>query len=121
MTRILERAGHRVVICEGYDDVAEQLARGTQPDVVITDVVLEGATGHRVGALVRRMSPRTRVVFMSGYLKVAVPGAVVLRKPFTPDEVVDLVEQMLSSTSDVEAVERGRAFEAARAQPVGER
>lgn len=114
MTRILERVGHEVIVCGSCEEVAERLARGLKPDLVITDVVLEGSTGKRVASVVRMVSPRSRIVFMSGYEKVVVPGHLVLHKPFTPRELVELVDQVLSADSDEAAVKRYTAFAASR-------
>lgn len=115
MQRILERVGHEVRLCATCDDVEKALAEGLRPDLVITDVVLDGSsTGNRVAAIVRRSCPSARVVFMSGYGNVGVPGQCVLHKPFSARELVELVDEVLSAASSDIALERGAAFEAAR-------
>ena len=66
-------------------------------DVVVTDVVLPGdVSGADLVALAAARVPPVGVVAMSGYADVAerVGGAVVvLRKPFTADELVAAVRQ----------------------------
>jgi DNA-binding NtrC family response regulator len=114
MTRILERAGHEVRLCSTCAEVEALLTSGLRPHLVITDVVLDGGTGNCVAAIVRRLSPGTRVVFMSGYGNVGVPGQCVLHKPFSARELVELVDQVLSAGSPDVALERGVAFEARR-------
>lgn len=114
LVRILTRAGHEVLPCGSYEEVEARLAQATKPDLVITDVVLDGSTGHRVANLVRRLSPCTRLVFISGYGNVAVPGHLVLDKPFTPNELVNLVDQVLSASTSADAHAREAAFSASR-------
>lgn len=115
MTRILERAGHEVAVAASCAEVESRLSNGLRPDVVLTDVVLDGpSTGSRVARLVQSLSPRTRVVFVSGYAKVKIPGHVVLQKPFSARELVELVEQVRMASSSSEALARQTAFETAR-------
>jgi DNA-binding NtrC family response regulator len=114
MERVLQRAGHQVISCEGFEDAEARLLAGARPDLVITDVVLERATGSRVEGVVRLLSPRSRVVFVSGYDKVSVPNRVVLRKPFEPGELVDLVDEVTAAPTKADAIERGKRFEARR-------
>lgn len=117
MTRILERAGHEVVAAGSCAEAESRLCNGLRPELVLTDVVLQGATGTRVATVVRRLSPRSRVVFMSGYSKIKVPGHTVLQKPFSARELVELVERVCSASTSSEALARQTAFEAARRHP----
>lgn len=94
--------------------MATGIARGARPDIVITDVVLQGETGAAIAAMLHQLSPRTRVVLMSGYSKVKVPGELVIHKPFSAQELVELVGHVLSAKTNDEAMARGRAFERSR-------
>ncbi len=115
MTRVLDAAGHKVIGCKSCDEVQARLDEGLRPAMAITDVVLDGCTGKRVASILRRVSPRTRVVFMSGYDNVALPSQQrVLLKPFAARELVELVEQVLSAEDAAEALQRGEAFELSR-------
>lgn len=114
IVRILEQAGHKVFPCRGMDDVQTHLANGLKPSLLITDVVLGTSTGKRVAAAVSKASPGTRVVFVSGYGNVAVPGQLVLQKPFSRQELVDLVDQVLSAESADSVREQESAFLSSR-------
>jgi two-component system, NtrC family, response regulator HydG len=70
-------------------------------DLVIVDYQMPGLTGLDVAAYVQRMWPRTPVILISGYLppvevKYSVKSlqlAGYLKKPFTPEELMQVVEQ----------------------------
>jgi CheY-like chemotaxis protein len=70
-------------------------------DLVIVDYQMPGLTGLDVAAYVRRTWPRTQVILISGYLPPAevkysvkfLRLAGYLKKPFTPEELMEVVEQ----------------------------
>ncbi len=102
---MLRRAGHTVYPCAGFEAAQQHLVKGIMPDLLITDVVLRESTGKRVATAVQQMSPGTRVIFISGYANVAVGGQPVLQKPFSPNELVTLVDKVLSSSTSTGAQE----------------
>jgi signal transduction histidine kinase len=100
---VLEHYGYRVLEARDGDDalrVAKRLFRA--PDLVLTDVVMPKLSGRD---LVRQLSERDaelKVLYMSGYTDDALgdhgvlrSGAVLLQKPFTPQELADKVRQVL--------------------------
>jgi len=103
ITRALSEAGH-VVIAAASGEEALGMVRGlaVEPDLALADVVLPGETGP---AVVRRLGlPTDRVLFMSGYSeRPAEDGstAAILEKPFTIRTLLERVDEMLSSGSDV--------------------
>lgn len=114
LVRILQRAGHDVTACAGIDEAHAHLAKGKMPALLITDVVLKGSTGKRVARLVQDKSPKTRVIFISGYDNVAVGGQPVLQKPFTPNELAELVDRVLAAPSQAQATQAEAVFDATR-------
>jgi len=67
-------------------------------DLLLTDVVLPGMDGWELAGRVRDASPATRVLFMSGYPRSALPSLTgrddiqLLEKPFTPADLVRAVQ-----------------------------
>lgn len=100
MARMLEQAGHDVLSCGSFEEAQVHLDEGIKPDLLITDVVLNGSTGKRVAAAVNEKSPTTKIVYMSGYGNIAIGGHPVLHKPFKRQELMDLVEQALAATRE---------------------
>lgn len=115
LARTLKQQGHEVIACSGFEEAQAQLAKGISPDLLITDIVLRSSTGKRVATSVQEQSPRTKVVFMSGYSNVSVGGHAVLQKPFSNEELTTIVEQALSSGNAVDdAVDEDAPFSLSR-------
>ncbi len=114
IARFLRRAGHEVFACSDFESAQLHLVNGISPDLLITDIVLKGSTGKRVAAAVLQLSPRTRVVFMSGYSNISVGGQTVLQKPFTSTELIRLVDEVMSADTANDAHEREEAFSQSR-------
>lgn len=114
ITRMLRQAGHEVLACSGLVGVEAHLYSGVRPDLLITDVALKGSTGKRVAAVVQEKSLKTRVLFISGYGNVAVGGQPVLQKPFKNKELIELIDQVMSASSNTDAHELEEAFALSR-------
>ena len=98
--RSLQRAGYDVKSAP-HGGAALAAADGDAPDLLLTDVVMPGMSGAELGRRMRERFPDIRVVYMSGHpyelrqeQDVAEPDAV-LRKPFTPDELLDAIARAL--------------------------
>lgn len=100
MVRMLEQAGHEVLSCRSFEEAKNHLDEGIKPDLLITDVVLNGSTGKRVAAAVNAVSPKTKMIFMSGYANIAIGGHPVLQKPFKRQELFELVDQALADREE---------------------
>ena len=95
--RALSRAGFTVLTAAdgmiGLDLLRE---RGSPVDLVVTDVVMPRLGGPGLARKLREIWPDSRVLFMTGYAEADAFGteglpasaAEVLRKPFTPSELV---------------------------------
>jgi CheY-like chemotaxis protein len=93
----LEALGHTVHRAGGGEE-ALALLQHEQPDLALIDYAMPGMHGADVARLARDILPGMPIVFVTGYaeteqLEAALgPGAPVLRKPFTVDELADAVE-----------------------------
>jgi len=99
---VLERSGYSVTAAaSGEEAVKIAIARGEGFDLLLTDIFLTGIRGEEVADAVRVLNPRTRVIYMSGYVSPArmqwVNGAAFLQKPFTPSSLLQEVRKSLAS------------------------
>jgi PAS domain S-box-containing protein len=103
--RILTKHGYVVLAARNGEQALEQIDQhhGTI-HLLLTDVVMPGLTGNQVAALVRKLRPRIRVLYMSGYPEsvitshgVAPKGVRLVSKPFVAAELLDLVRSTLDS------------------------
>ena len=99
--RILEAAGYEVTQASGG---AEALADWGPVDVLLTDVVMPGMTGHELVEHALRLSPGLAVVYMSGHTEdiVVLDGARereihFVQKPFTRDSLLTVVAESLAA------------------------
>ncbi|MBZ0117304.1 MAG: response regulator [Sandaracinaceae bacterium] len=103
--RALERAGYRVLQAASGDQALVQHAGAEGIDVVLTDVMMPGASGRELADALRARNPRLRALFMSGYtgdprLEGRGPRSedAFLPKPFTPAELVRFVAKSIGET-----------------------
>lgn len=112
MQRILGTAGHEVI--EAHDGVSGlRLVRSREPAVVITDIVMPGMEGIETILHIRRASPHTRIVAISGaagwgaplYLEWAqrLGADDVLVKPFHTAEFLATVDRLVGAQRAVAA------------------
>jgi hypothetical protein len=107
-TRVLERAGYRVVAADSGDAALEILDRVDEPFLaVVTDVVMPGMSGTALAELVLERFPAVGVVLLSGYTAEVLDltralgrGATFVGKPFTPAELIEAIQAAVASTVD---------------------
>jgi two-component system, cell cycle sensor histidine kinase and response regulator CckA len=101
---VLSTAGYRVLEANGADE-ALQVA-GAQPaiDLLVTDVVMPGRSGIELADRLRSASIDVRVLYISGYTDAAIvrngllaEEAAFLQKPFTPQDLLRKVRQVLEA------------------------
>ena len=105
---ILRHAGFEVLPAENarqalqvYKDCAERI------DLVMTDVMMPGATGQQLSCDLRRHSPDLPVLLTSGYsnqeFDVEVPAlrTFFLAKPYCRRTLLEKIENILATTSHV--------------------
>ncbi len=70
-------------------------------DLLISDLILPGMNGWELSRRIRRQSPTTRVVFITGHVdspvieRVVADKATILQKPFTSGRLLDSVRRTL--------------------------
>jgi CheY-like chemotaxis protein len=86
----------KVVACSGLLEAVKAIDEdGARPDLLITDVVLNGGTGLLVCSTVRKRFPNLPAIFISGYTNMVVPGERVLGKPFSPNDLLSAVQEAM--------------------------
>ena len=100
MSRMLQEAGFAVVPASSASEALGQLTDGI--DVAVVDVCLPGVSGLEVARRAWRARPSLPVLFVSAFPEPAVgDGAArgvlqhLLLKPFTPDQLVTAVSDLL--------------------------
>jgi CheY-like chemotaxis protein len=101
MERALTDAGYRVQgASSGLRALELAGSSPCPPDVLVTDLRMEGLNGADLARLVTAKYPDTRVLLVSGYdPEHTEPTWPFLRKPFSPADLVHAVEQLLPSPS----------------------
>lgn len=100
----LELGGYRVI--EAVDaDAALAAYRSAPADVVITDVIMPGKSGHELINELREDFPQAKIIAISGALDQNIQrllqtaseqGALrTLPKPFTTDQLLGIVDEVL--------------------------
>jgi signal transduction histidine kinase/ActR/RegA family two-component response regulator len=103
--RALRKRGHKVIEAVDGEAALSALAREPGPvDLVITDLVMPRLGGRELGERLRAAGNEAAVLYMSGYTGDAVTqramvdeGADFLEKPFTPDRLLQKVDEILRS------------------------
>jgi two-component system, cell cycle sensor histidine kinase and response regulator CckA len=101
--RVLEREGYALLVAATGPEALE-LAQATpgRIDVLLTDFIMpDGLTGLELAEILRRNRPDVKVIVCTGYspdlIAPGTPaGVAVLRKPFSPAELLDAVRTALA-------------------------
>lgn len=85
---VLEAASPRIAI---------ELARGAEDvDLLVTDIVMPEMDAFELAARISTEIPGVRILYTSGYTDAAAEGPFI-QKPFTPQELVAKVSDVLSA------------------------
>lgn len=99
---ILSAYGYRVLTANSGKKALEMFAQPNQQiDLMITDLVMPNMSGRELVEEVRKISPYTRIVCSSGYVRPTSEEqeqAAYLQKPFTSQELLMKVRRALAST-----------------------
>jgi two-component system cell cycle sensor histidine kinase/response regulator CckA len=101
--RVLERAGYQVVVAsDGVEALRVVEHLDGEIGAVVTDVTMPGMGGFELGAELRRRRPRTRLLYLSGYVEnlAAIRGPIepcsdFLGKPFTASALLGRLRRLL--------------------------
>nr|WP_256737547.1 response regulator [Pseudomonas sp. dw_358] len=98
----LEELGYRVLLADQADQAFDVVKQTEHLDLLVTDVGLPGMNGRQLAEIMRQHFPDLPVVFVTGYTKAAAareeflgPRMTMIDKPFTLDQLVTAVSQML--------------------------
>lgn len=105
VVHVLEAAGYRVLVAESSGRARQYVGEVDRPpDLVLSDVVLPGASGLDCVEQLKQHWPGVRVVLMSGHVDGAAlrrlerEGYPLLGKPFRGHQVLDAVRQALANS-----------------------
>ena len=100
--RLLQQQGYTVLVAANADEALALFDRNGSIDVLLTDVVMPGASGPELTKQLIERRPTLRVVYMSGYTDEAIvhhgilePGVIFLNKPFTSETLGQKVRDAL--------------------------
>ena len=101
--RILRVHGHELLIAESGERALELAAAGGAFEMLVTDVMMPGLSGRALAERLCAQRPQLKVLFVSGYLAddelrsdVGLARAELLQKPFTANELLTTVQQVLA-------------------------
>jgi PAS domain S-box-containing protein len=104
--RVLRSLGYQVIEAANGDD-AQRLIKesaGQHIDLLLTDVVMPQMSGRFFADWLRKLRPRTKVVFVSGYLSESLQpgdkidnGMFFLPKPFDPEQLAQTIRHVLDA------------------------
>ena len=99
--KLLEEQGYNVLDAEGGQS-ALKLSEGRQIDLLLTDVMMRGMSGPELARQLSASSPKTKIVFMSGYTGELIPerdpslsSVTLLEKPFTRSNLLKVLNDEL--------------------------
>lgn len=105
LQQFLTKRGYEVEISFSAPEAKSKFEQ-TKFDLVLTDLRLPDYDGIRLLADIKKVNPKTQVILMTGYAEVGTAvdamkkGAFdYISKPFTPDEIVLLIESALNTLS----------------------
>jgi two-component system cell cycle sensor histidine kinase/response regulator CckA len=109
MARALGSAGYEVhAATNGLQALEVVSTLPVPPAILVTDLRMEPIDGASLARLVAHLQPGTRILFVSGWdadhLVLNVP---LLRKPFSPGQLVEAVQDLLRTGVSPEATPRG--------------
>ena len=103
--RVLAGHGYTVLVADSGDEALRLLeSRGEPIALLLTDVILPGMSGRELADRLRGRLPGLKVLYMSGYTQNAIvhdgrldADVAFLEKPFTPEDLVRRVREVLGS------------------------
>ena len=101
--RLLVRQGYTVLLAANADEASALFEQNPSIDLLLTDVVMPGASGPELVTRLIERRPALKVIYMSGYTDDAIvhhgvldPGIAFLHKPFTSESLGQKIREVLS-------------------------
>jgi signal transduction histidine kinase len=102
--RLLARQGYTVIVAANAEEALRLFDENVSIDLVLTDVVMPGASGATLAKQLMERRPAVKVIYMSGYTEdvitqhgVLQPGIAFLHKPFTSDTLGQKIRDVLDA------------------------
>jgi PAS domain S-box-containing protein len=101
--RVLRTLGYQVIEAANGDDAQRLIKESASREIhlLLTDVVMPQMSGRHFADWLRKVSPQTKVVFVSGYLDESLQkigsGMFFLPKPFDPEQLAQSIRHALDS------------------------
>ena len=98
LTRSLVGRGYHVVAAADADEALARF-RGlpAPPDLLLTDVMLPRRSGNALADELRKLAPKMKVLYMSGYGDNTPQGSMRLEKPFSPSKLALAVKDLIET------------------------
>ncbi|HTV75611.1 MAG TPA: ATP-binding protein, partial [Candidatus Baltobacteraceae bacterium] len=99
---ILTEFGYKVLTANGGQKALAILSReDTKVDLVLTDLVMPTMGGRELAERIRQLAPAMKIICMSGYVMPSdkQTGTAYLQKPFTSQDLLAKVKQVLGSAT----------------------
>ena len=100
--RLLLRQGYTVLLAANANEALQLFERNASIDVLLTDIVMPGASGPELTRQLMEQRPALKVIYMSGYTEEAIgrhgvldSGIAFLHKPFTSETVGRKIREVL--------------------------
>ena len=100
--RMLERSGYVVLVAANAEEALQLFDQHPDIDLLLTDVVMPGASGPELVKQLVERRPTLNVVYMSGYTDAAIvhhgildPGVMFLQKPFSSESLGRKIREAL--------------------------
>ena len=100
--RLLERQGYTVLVAANADEALQLFDEHPSIDLLLTDVVMPGASGPELVKQLVERRPALKVIYMSGYTDEAIvhhgvldPGIAFLHKPFSSESLGQKIREVL--------------------------
>jgi CheY-like chemotaxis protein len=100
--RLLERHGYIVLLAANTEEALQLFDEHPDIDLLLTDVVMPGASGPDLVKQLVERRPTLKVIYMSGYTDEAIvhhgvldPGIVFLHKPFSNESLGQKIREVL--------------------------
>ena len=95
----LRTCGHSVLEAGDGQAALDMIQECLDLDLIVSDIRLPKMDGFSVARRARQLRPKLGLVFLTGYIRAELPSelspAVVIRKPFDPDNLARKVAGML--------------------------
>jgi len=105
LAEILGQNGYNVLLASNPAEALQVAAAGQKIELLVTDVIMPGASGVDLMRQLRVSRPDIKVLYLSGYTKDAIghhgilePGMPFLAKPFRPADLACKVREVLDQT-----------------------